>query len=89
MNHRVSPVQSVSDGKFQWSLVAMETQFNFLLGKLLTIVDASFSDQEQRKAVKDLVRNVVWEQKTHIERAAFSEGEGVLPLGNGRPERPE
>lgn len=31
-----------------------------LEGKLLTIVDASFSDQQQRKAVKDLVRNALW-----------------------------
>ena len=28
-----------------------------LLGRVLTIVDASFTDQEQRKAVKDLVKN--------------------------------
>jgi hypothetical protein len=29
-------------------------------GRLLTIVDASFSDQQQRKAVKDLIRNAIW-----------------------------
>lgn len=31
-----------------------------LEGRLLTIIDASFSDQQQRKAVKDLVRNALW-----------------------------
>jgi predicted kinase len=31
-----------------------------LEGKLLTIVDASFTDREQRKAVKDLVRQTIW-----------------------------
>ena len=31
-----------------------------LEGKLLTLVDASFPDATQRKAVKDLVRQTVW-----------------------------
>lgn len=33
-----------------------------LEGKLLTILDASFSDPTQRKAVKDLVRQSIWWQ---------------------------
>jgi hypothetical protein len=32
-------------------------QINRLQGKILTIVDASYSDLVQRKAVKDLVKN--------------------------------
>lgn len=31
-----------------------------LEGRLLTIVDASFSDTQQRKAFKDLVRQAIW-----------------------------
>lgn len=31
-----------------------------LEGKLLTLVDASFADPTQRKAVKDLVRQAIW-----------------------------
>lgn len=31
-----------------------------LEGKLLTIVDASFQDREQRRAVKSLVRRAIW-----------------------------
>ena len=31
-----------------------------LLGRILTIVDASARDEEQRKAIKDLVREAVW-----------------------------
>jgi len=31
-----------------------------LEGRLLTIMDASFTDREQRKAAKDLVRNAIW-----------------------------
>lgn len=34
---------------------------NDLLGNLLTIVDASFGDPVQRKAVKDLVSQKVWQ----------------------------
>lgn len=36
-------------------------QFGNLEGKLLTIVDASFADTQQRKAVKDLVRQTLWD----------------------------
>jgi len=32
----------------------------FKLGRILTLIDASFSDPEQRKAVKDLVNNMWW-----------------------------
>lgn len=31
-----------------------------LEGRLLTIMDASFGDPSQRKAVKDLVRQAIW-----------------------------
>lgn len=32
----------------------------FKLGRVLTIIDASISDPEQRKAIKDLVNNEWW-----------------------------
>ena len=32
----------------------------FKLGRVLTIIDASISDPEQRKAIKDLVQNEWW-----------------------------
>lgn len=41
--------------------VVWPSQFGDLEGKLLTIVDASFSDAQQRKAVKDLVRQRMWD----------------------------
>ena len=31
-----------------------------LEGKMLTIVDATFSDKEQRKATKDIIRRTFW-----------------------------
>ena len=39
----------------------------YLEGKVLTIVDASFNDNEQRKAVKDLVRDAIWSQEYFTE----------------------
>jgi predicted kinase len=35
-------------------------QRKHLIGKILTIVDASFSDPEQRKAVKDMVNDAFY-----------------------------
>ncbi|MFA5696337.1 MAG: hypothetical protein WC917_02725 [Bacilli bacterium] len=35
----------------------VESQIKFLQGKVLTVIDASYSDKEQRKAVKDLVKS--------------------------------
>lgn len=36
-----------------------------LMGKTLTIVEASISDREQKKAVKDLVRNMFSDEMEH------------------------
>jgi predicted kinase len=35
----------------------VQTQIKFLQGKILTVIDASYNDKEQRKAVKDLINN--------------------------------
>lgn len=47
---------------------AIKAQLRFLQGDVLTIIEASFSDTEQRKAVKDLVsgafkRRIDWFQE--------------------------
>ena len=36
--------------------------FSHIEGRLLTIVDASIFDKEQRNAIKSLVRQAVWEE---------------------------
>lgn len=33
---------------------------NMFIGELLTLVDASIADVEQRKALKDIVRQMTW-----------------------------
>lgn len=37
-----------------------------LEGQWLTIVDATFQDKEQRKAMKDIVRKMIWDWDTNI-----------------------
>lgn len=41
-----------------------------LVGKLLTYIDATFTDKDQRKAHKDLVTQHVWDWYTYHERSA-------------------
>lgn len=43
-------------GLFDYSCVQQ------LEGRILTILDAVFSDQQQRKAMKDLIRQALWDE---------------------------
>lgn len=52
-------------------------QFSFLEGKTLTVIDASFSDHVQRKAVKDLIRGHFRDQLRHISSILFTKDGGV------------
>jgi predicted kinase len=49
----------------------IETQLSFLKGKVLTVIDASLTDERQVKAVKDLVKNAFNEQITVIGQFCF------------------
>lgn len=44
----------------------IQTQMKFFHGDILTIIDASFSDKEQRKAVKDLVNKCFRDKINHF-----------------------
>lgn len=57
---------SSTNGKFEYSQNALEAQMNFLIGKLLTIVDASIADKQQREALKTLVKREVWDQTEYM-----------------------
>lgn len=48
-------------------------EMSSLIGKILTIVDASISDKEQRKAVKDLVKQTMWDWSKEYHFAATEE----------------
>ncbi len=56
-------------------------QLGFLEGKVLTIVDASYSDPIQRKAVKDLVRGSFTDQRNHIEGLASMPESPIQAVG--------
>ncbi len=45
---------------------AVQSQVKFLQGKVLTIIDASYPEGEQKKAVKDLVNKAFGDQLTYI-----------------------
>lgn len=45
---------------------AIESQVKFLQGKVLTVIDASYQEGGQKKAVKDLINKAFSEQLTWI-----------------------
>lgn len=52
--------EKIEKGKLPLSSIM--AQFNFLQGKVLTIIDASIQDERQNKALKDLIKNSFYEQ---------------------------
>ena len=64
---------------------AIRAQFTFLEGKVLTVVDAAFSDPIQRKATKDLIKGSFREQLKHIGNLLYSKGAGVCLEASGNP----
>jgi hypothetical protein len=49
-----------------------------LEGKMLTIADAAFSDKEQRKAIKDIIRRTFWFD--WVENCVYK-GKDTMPVG--------
>lgn len=54
-----STEQHPLDGDYN-AIILDSRDFSFLLGRLLTQIDATFSDTDQRKAQKDLLKDIVW-----------------------------
>lgn len=52
---------------------AIQSQLSFLQGKVLTVIDASYNNERQLKAVKDLVKSAFHEQQTWILQICFPE----------------
>lgn len=52
------------------ALILDGRDFSYLLGKLLTYVEATFSDAEQRKAHKDIVKNLLWDFESDMRTRA-------------------
>ena len=62
------------------SFSAISAQLGFLKGEVLTIADATFSDKEQRKAFKDLIRGRFTYRLQHL--AVLCE-DGSVPCSSG------
>lgn len=48
--------------EFEW----FHTQVNFLVGKLLTVTDATFADKEQREAQKSIIKKEVNDWRDYV-----------------------
>lgn len=69
---KISPETSDSkDYGCPLSFEVIKVQNNFLRGDILTIIDASFSDLVQRKAVKDLVHSAFEKKQRHYSDLCF------------------
>lgn len=64
MSAVVNQPQEKSDSQKTFDI--FETQIRFLLGDVLTVVDASYSDPTQRKAVKDLTKQQFHSRIKHV-----------------------
>jgi hypothetical protein len=67
-----SPTTSFSDSplqKFMWKLQGLsDDTMNDNLGKVLTLIDASITDKEQNKALKDLIKQVFYDSELEAHR---------------------
>lgn len=56
-----------------------------LEGQWLTIVDATFSDPQQRKAMKDIVRKMIWDWDIQILDGVCPQRQITSVYPDGRP----
>jgi hypothetical protein len=61
---------------FSLSCFAVVTDLSHLLGKVLTLIDASVTDPRQNKALKDLIKTEFSTKATHFRAKAMPEGMG-------------
>lgn len=58
----VTKEEEVKRRENTWSVDSIEPQMRYLLGDVLTIIDASIQDHTQRKAMKDLIKGKFWDR---------------------------
>ena len=61
-SNKSSGVVEITPHKNLISLEELENYQGSLVGKILNIVDASYSDKEQKEALKRLVKSTMWSQ---------------------------
>lgn len=72
MNTRPPSIEDLGEQK-PLNYSAIVSQLNFLEGKILTVIDASYTNERQTKAVKDLVKSQFREQISWIGTLCFPE----------------
>lgn len=65
-NVKFSLKESSDDVEVKLSKDGLHAQFNFMLGRLKTVLDATVSNPVQNKALKDLVSQEVWHRYNYI-----------------------
>ncbi len=72
-------------GKTRISLTDVGSVLSKLEGKILTIVDASYSAKEQNEAIKSLVRNSVWDEFDVVRKWYYEQSDnGKTPFPYGQ-----
>jgi len=65
----INPPKSINQINIEPSVSVeqINNTVNFLVGRICTIIDASYPDKEQAKAVKQLIKNELYEASNKIE----------------------
>ena len=71
------PGQPLNEPIVKLGQYELHCQFDFLLGRLKTLVDATISDPVQNKAFKDLMAQDVWHRYNYILEITDSKGKIV------------
>jgi hypothetical protein len=62
------------------SLDCVLAQISFLLGDILTIIDASISGEQQNKAIKDIIKQKFSTRQDWITKLSYNELDNQLPV---------
>jgi len=65
----INPPKTVNQVKSEASVSVdqIDSTISFLVGRICTIVDASYADKEQATAIKQLIKNELYEASSRIE----------------------
>lgn len=67
------------------AIIVDSRDFSDILGKLLTYVDATYTDKDQRKAHKDIVKNTMWAFEAELRSRAVQTSDSQIGGGTLYP----
>ena len=80
-----TPVHEYGQELQDWVRKDLTALVGNLEGQWLTIVDATFSDREQRRAMKDIIRKTIWDWDIKILDGICPERKIDSVYPNGKP----